>query len=56
MKVQLSIEYEVDDKSSELEKVVAEIIRAEADAFAEAVKKRLSDAGADVKDFRAHYG
>jgi hypothetical protein len=55
MKVRLSIEYEVDDADPEAEKLGADIIRAEADAFAEAVKKRLADAGGDVTSFRADY-
>ena len=56
MKVRVSVEYEVDDKNHELEKLGIEIIRAEADAFAQAVKERLSEAGAEVTSFRAEYG
>jgi hypothetical protein len=55
MKVRLSVEYEVDDKNPELEKLAIEIIRAEGDVFAEVVKKKLSAAGADVTSFRAEY-
>jgi hypothetical protein len=55
MKVRLSVEYEVDDKNPDLEKLAIELIRAEADAFAEGVKRKLSAAGADVTSFHADY-
>lgn len=55
MKVRLSVEYEVDDKDTELEELAIEVIRSEADTFAETVKRKLSAAGADVTSFRAEY-
>jgi hypothetical protein len=55
MKVRLSIEYEVEDENSELEKVGIDVIRMEADAFAEAIKKRLAECGAQITSFRAEY-
>lgn len=55
MKVLLSIEYEVDDQNPDLEKLGAEVVRAEADAFAAAVKRKLTEAGAQVTSFRADY-
>ena len=55
MKVRVSVEYEVDDKNRELEKLGIEIIKAEADAFAQAVKERLSEGGADVTSFQVQY-
>lgn len=55
IKVLLSIEYEVDDQDSDLEKLGAEVIRAEADAFAAAVKRKLTEAGARVTSFHADY-
>ena len=56
MKVRLSVEYEVEDENPEIEKLGAEVIRAEADAFAEAVKRKLRAAGAEVTSFKADYG
>ena len=55
MKVRLSLEYEVEDDDPEVEKTGMEIIREEADALADAVKRRLTDAGAQVTSFRADY-
>ena len=45
MKVRLSIEYEVEDENPEIEKLGAELIRAEADALVESVKRKLRAAG-----------
>lgn len=39
----------------DLEELGAEVIRAEADAFAAAVKRRLTEAGAQVTSFHADY-
>ena len=55
MKIRISIEYEVKDENPELEKLGAEVIRAEADALVETVKRKLSAAGAEVTSFRADY-
>jgi hypothetical protein len=55
VKVRLSIEYEVEDDDPEAEELGIEIVRAEADAFAEAVKKHLADAGAKITRFHADY-
>jgi hypothetical protein len=56
MKVRLSIEYEVEDENPEIEKLGAELIRAEADALVESVKRKLRAAGAEVTSFKANYG
>jgi hypothetical protein len=55
MKVRLSVEYQVDDEDPDLEKLGAELIRAQADAFAEAVKRALAEKGAEVTSFQANY-
>ena len=55
VKVRLSIEYEVEDDDPEAEELGIEIVRAEADAFAEAVKQHLADAGAKITRFHADY-
>jgi hypothetical protein len=55
MKIRISIEYEVTDDKPELEKLGAEVIRAEADALVETVKRKLSAAGAEVTSVRADY-
>ena len=48
MKVRLSIEYEVEDENPEIEKLGAELIRAEADALVESVKRKLRAPGAGL--------
>ena len=55
MKIRISIEYEVTDDKPELENLGAEVIRAEADALVETVKRKLSAAGAEVTSVRADY-
>jgi hypothetical protein len=55
MKVRLALEYEVEDEDPEVEKAAMEIIREEADRLADAVKRRLTEAGAQVTSFRANY-
>ena len=55
MKVRLSVEYQVDDEDPDLEKLGVELIRAQADAFAEAVKRALVEMGAEVTSFQADY-
>ena len=55
MKVRLSVECEVEDDESKLKEAGMEIIREEADALADAVKRRLTDAGAQVTSFHADY-
>ena len=54
-RIRLALVYEVEGEHPELEQLAAEIIRVEADGFAEAVKRKLSAAGAEVTSFRADY-
>ena len=56
MKVRLSIEYEVEDENPEIEKLGAELIRAEADALVESVKRKLRAAGVEVTSSRPTTG
>ena len=56
MKVRLSVEYQVDEKNPDLEKLATRLIREEADAFTDAVKRALVEAGAEVTSFQASYG
>jgi hypothetical protein len=55
VKIRISIDYAVEDENPELEKLGAEVIRAEADAMVESIKRKLSAAGAEVRSFRADY-
>ena len=55
MKVRLSIEYEVEGEDPEID-LAAELIRAEADALVESVKRELRAAGVEVTSFKADYG
>jgi hypothetical protein len=55
MKVRISLEYKVEDENPELEQLAGKLIRAEADALVEAVRRKLSAAGAEVTSLRADY-
>ena len=55
VKIRISVDYGIDDENPELEQLVAEVMRVEADAMVESVKRKLLAAGAEVTSFRADY-
>ena len=55
VKIRISVDYGIDDENPELEQLVAEVMRAEADAMVESVKRKLLAAGAEVTSLRADY-
>ena len=55
VKIRISVDYQVEDENPELEQLAAAVMRAEADAMVESVKRRLLAAGAEVTSFRADY-
>ena len=55
MEIRLTIKFEVDDERPEVEGLGAKLVREQAEAFACAVKRALTEAGLEVTGFHAEY-